>query len=104
MIGGIVVLVGSFYYLSKKNTIEGWLMVIGSLLSFITQILYSYIIPWLMNSLDLSSQNIASFYSIMNIGSMFIYLVFAIGFFMLIQKVVKDDKETVKKDEFLQRF
>jgi ABC-type multidrug transport system fused ATPase/permease subunit len=104
MIGGIIVLVGSFYYLSKKNTIEGWLMVIGSALSFITQILFNYLIPWLMNSLDWSAESMSSFYSIMGIGSTLIYLIFAVGFFMLIQKTLKEDEKTEKKDEFLQRF
>lgn len=101
MIGGIIVLAGSIYYLNKKNSAEGWLMTIGSLLSLIFQALYSFIIPWLINYLDWSAEYLSSFYSIMNIVGHLNYLIFAVGFFMLIQKSVNKNE---KKNDLFQRY
>lgn len=90
IIPSVAVLAATIYYISKRSAPEGYLMAAGSLIGLLIQLFYSVGMPLLARSEG------ADFYSsyqaylipigiISTIGA----ILFAIGLFLLVHKVVK---------------
>lgn len=75
----ILICVGAFIYLSKRNSGEGWLLVIGSVFALIRSFIYASGNYQLME--DYISME--GFYGI----SLFFYLLFGIGFLLAITRM-----------------
>ncbi|UOB19274.1 hypothetical protein [Abyssalbus ytuae] len=89
MIGQIVVLGGSIYYLIKKKGIEGWLMMTGTLLGLLVGIFQQYIFPFILTEKNINHTQLSYYYSFFFIISALFSLIFAVGFIILIIKNIQ---------------
>lgn len=83
-----IIIITCILYLSKKTSIEGFLLLIGSMVALLVSIFYQFIYPFLLDESILSTGSTLIFYVIGGI-SFFGALSFAIGFFMLAKKALK---------------
>lgn len=90
IIPSVAVLAATIYYISKRSTPEGYLLAIGALIGLLTHLFYSVGIPLLTRSGGVDSFSSYQAYLIpVGIVSTIGAILFAIGLFMLIHKVVK---------------
>lgn len=100
MLGQVIVLGGSIYYLAKEKTAAGWLMTIGTALGFLTYIFQVYVFPRFIEKKDLDSISISDYYYVFYAVNILFSLLFAIGFIMLILKAIKK-KEVSEAEKYL---
>lgn len=89
MIGQVILLAGSVYYTVKKKGIEGWLMIIGSLLGLLTNIFQTFLFPFIIAKKELDSVKVVDYYYVFYGLNIFFSVLFGVGFIMLILKFVK---------------
>ena len=89
MIGQVVVLGGSVYYLAKKKSVDALLMVIGSFFGILTYIFQLYVFPFIIQKNEMDSVSVANYYYIFYGINVFFSLIFAIGFVVLVGKFLK---------------
>lgn len=89
MVGETVVLGGSIYYLVKEKSVEGWLMVTGMFFVILAGAFQMYIFPSLIQKNDIDAMKVIDYYYVFYAFNIFFSLIFAIGFLMLVMKVVK---------------
>lgn len=92
MLGQIIVLGGSIYYLTKKKTTAGWLMTIGSLLGILMELYQRFLFPSLIAKKNLDNIVVTDYYYVFYTLHILFYFLFSIGFVMLIMKIVKKDE------------
>ena len=93
MIGEIIVLGGSIYYLAKEKNAAGWLMSIGSLLGILCVAFQTLVFPFIITKKEMDSVTAMDFYYVFYGLNILFSLLFAIGFMMLIIKVVKKRRD-----------
>ncbi len=81
----VLIFIGCIYYISKNSTLEGFLLFGGSLMGIFSS-LYFFIV---VSGIGYNHFVTNIIYTLGTIGS----ISFAIGFFMLIQKLVKSKEE-----------
>lgn len=90
IIPSVAVLAATIYYISKRSTAEGYLMAIGSLIGLLTHLFYSVGIPLLTRSGGVDSFSTYQAYLVpVGIISTIGAILFAVGLFLLVHKVVK---------------
>lgn len=87
----IFILGFAIYYLTKKVTIEGILMGIGSFGAVASRILSSFFYDFYLKSGD--TAHLVLFQSVVGVISFFTSIAFAIGVILLIKKVINNNKE-----------
>ncbi|XLS30770.1 hypothetical protein ACJD0Z_08040 [Flavobacteriaceae bacterium M23B6Z8] len=83
-----IIIITCILYILKETSIEGILLLIGSIIAFLVSIFYQFVYPFLLSENILSSGSMLLFYAVGAI-SFFGALSFAAGFFMLTRKVLK---------------
>ena len=86
------------YYLTKKNAVEGILMVIGSGIGLLITLFYSAVMPLLINGRNLAYTEISQYYNLIGIISFIASICFAAGLFILVYNTVK--KNNAPYNEF----
>jgi hypothetical protein len=90
VIPSVAVLAATIYYISKRSAPEGYLMAIGALIGLLTHLFYSVGLPLLTRSGGVDSYAMYQTYLVpVGIVSTIGAVLFAIGLFMLVHKVVK---------------
>jgi hypothetical protein len=84
----IIVVIAVIIYVSKKSTPEGTLMLIGSIVSLLLSAIYTLAIPFLIRVNEYESMQ--SYIGLLSMVSMLGSLLFAIGFLLVIKKVVAE--------------
>jgi uncharacterized protein with PQ loop repeat len=86
----VAVLAATIYYISKRSAAEGYLMAIGALIGLLTHLFYTVGIPLLTRNGGVDSYSIYQAYLLpVGIISTIGAVLFAVGLFMLVHKVVK---------------
>ncbi|TCD12865.1 hypothetical protein EZ449_02130 [Pedobacter frigidisoli] len=102
IIPSIIVFIASCYYISKNVKPDSILLIIGSGLSLLLTIFYSFLMPYFMRSWAISVNDTSSYYTIAGIISFIAGICFAIGLFMLINTTVNTNKGL--SNQFPQNF
>ncbi|MFD0999534.1 hypothetical protein ACFQ21_09460 [Ohtaekwangia kribbensis] len=90
VVPSVAVLAATIYYISKRSAPEGYLMAIGSLIGLLTHLFYTVGIPLITRNGGVDSYSMYQAYLLpVGIISTIGAVLFAIGLFMLIHKVVK---------------
>jgi len=89
MVGETVVLGGSIYYLVKEKSVEGWLMVTGMFFVILAGASQMYIFPAIVRKNNIDAIKVMDYYYAFYVSHLLFLLIFAIGFLMLVMKVVK---------------
>ena len=90
VIPSIAVLAATLYYVGKRSTPEGYLMFVGSLIGLLTHLFYTVGIPLLTRAGGADSFSSYQAYLVpVGIISTIGAVLFAVGLFMLVHKVVK---------------
>ena len=89
MVGETVVLGGSIYYLVKEKSVEAWLMVTGMFFVILASAFQMYIFPLIIRKNDIDAMKVIDYYYVFYAAHLLFSLIFAIGFIMLVIKVVK---------------
>lgn len=95
IIPSVAVLAATIYYISKRSTPEGYMLTIGALIGLLTHLFYSIGIPLLTRNGGADAFSAYQAYIIpVGIISTIGAILFAIGLFMLVHKVVKTPVST----------
>lgn len=90
MISSLLFLAGSILYFSKNSsTLEGFLLFIGGVTSFILSSFFSLFVPLFSEFSDsflMDEFGSESFFRLLSLGSVLATLCFALGFFLVINK------------------
>ena len=90
LIPQLFILVSCIIFVSGKNTPEGIMLTIGSSIGVLTTIFHSMIIPYLLRTGGISSiSNHTQMYTVSGIIGLLAAILFAVGFFMLVQNYLK---------------
>lgn len=89
MVGETVVFGGSIYYLVKEKSIEGWLMVTGIFFVILAGASQMYIFPAIVRKNNIDAMAVMDYYYVFYAAHLLFTLIFAIGFIMMVMKVVK---------------
>jgi len=89
MVGETVVLGGSIYYLVKEKSVEGWLMVSGMFFVILAGASQMFIFPAIVRLNNIDAMKVMDYYYVFYAAHLLFSLIFAIGFIMLVMKVVK---------------
>lgn len=89
MVGETVILGSSIYYLVKEKSVEGWLMVSGIFFVLLAGVSQMYIFPFFIQRNDIDAMKVMDYYYVFYAAHVLFSLIFAIGFLMLVMKVVK---------------
>ena len=89
----LIILAACIYYLTKKVTIDGILLILGSVIGLLSTVFNVFIIPRLIqnNLIDTINGRI-SIMTLAGIISSLAYLAYSIGFFILIYNTVQEKK------------
>ncbi|MET4081245.1 small-conductance mechanosensitive channel [Pedobacter sp. UYP30] len=92
IIAQLLIFIASMYFLVKCKGTEAILLTIGSAFSLIMSIFYR-VISYLVSSGSITGENTTSMYSIAGFFSTIFYVIFAVGFFMLLFKLANQPKQ-----------
>ncbi|KQN38014.1 hypothetical protein ASE92_00780 [Pedobacter sp. Leaf41] len=92
IISPLIIFIACCYYISKQVKADSILLLIGSGLSLVLTGFYSLLMPYFMQSRNLSMTETTSYYTIAGVISFFSGICFAVGLFILISNTVNAKK------------
>ena len=92
LVSPLIIFITCCYYISKQVKIDSILMLIGSAISILISVLYNIVMPFLMQSRNLSITETSSYYSIAGFIGFFGGISFAAGVLILVYNTVNSFK------------
>lgn len=100
LVAPLLVFTATAYYLIRRRNLDSIFLFVGAGIGFIMSCLFTYL-PYYAKSRAMTSENMITYYTIGGIISLLGTVVFAIGLFMLIDRVIRlSSKEDLSKKHY----